>query len=477
MSTPRDVSSGDVSSGTLTMLGGAETVTGSKFLLEFDDRRVLFDCGLFQGLKELRERNWAPFPFDPSTLDAIVITHAHLDHCGYLPRLVRAGYSGPVHVTYDTGKLMSVVLPDSGRLLEEEAKYANRAGYSKHHPALALYTEDDAWLAMELLQPAGFGDPIEVVPGVTARFERAGHILGSAGIDVRIGQETPVAVRFSGDLGRQSHPLLSPPAPVGRADWIVVESTYGDRLHDVDDSVNRLADLVERTVHRGGVVVIPAFAVDRTEVLLYHLRELAEAGRLPKVPIYVDSPMALAALEVYRAAIEGRATDIRPDLRGDHDLFDVAGLEEVLDTEGSKRVSRLDKPAIIIAGAGMASGGRVVHHLTRYLPDARNSVALVGFQAAGTRGRSLLDGADSLKIHGQYVRVRAEVSDLTGFSVHADADELMAWLGSASYEPTGVFVVHGEPDAARTLQQRIRRELDWNAVVPRYGERLLLDRR
>ncbi len=459
------------------MLGGAGTVTGSKFLLEVGDSQVLLDCGLFQGEKELRERNWAPFPMDPAGLDAVVITHAHLDHCGYLPRLLRAGFQGPAYVTFDTGKLMAVVLPDSGRLLEEEAKYANRAGYSKHRPALALYTEDEAWRSLDLLEPRPFGQAFEVVPGVSATFRRAGHILGSAGIELRVGEDEPLVVRLSGDLGRPNHPLLSPPEPVGRADWVLVESTYGDRDHGPDDSVDRLADLVERTVHRGGVVVIPAFAVDRTEVLLYHLRELAETGRLPHVPIYVDSPMALAALKVYRDAIAEHADDLRPDLRGDHDLFDLPQLEEVHDTEGSKRVSRLTTPAIIIAGAGMASGGRVVHHLKRYLPDPRNAVALVGFQAAGTRGRSLLDGADSVKIHGQYVRVRAEVCDLSGFSVHADADEIVAWLGTAVGEPAGVFVVHGEPDAAQALRQRVARELDWNAVVPRHGERLRLDLR
>lgn len=459
----------------LTTLGGARTVTGSKYLVEFNDRRVLIDCGLFQGLKELRERNWAEFPVDPASIDAVVITHAHLDHCGYLPRLISAGYQGPVYVTYDTGRLMSVVLPDSGRLMEEEAKFANRVGYSRHARALALYTEADAWKALEQLTSVPIDEVVEVTNGMSVMFRNAGHILGSAEIELHLATERPTTVRFSGDLGRQLHPLLQPPAPLGDADWVLVESTYGNRLHESDDSVDRLADLIHRTVKRGGLVIIPAFAVDRTEVVLYHLRMLADAGRLPQVPIFVDSPMALAALDIYRSAIADRAVDIRPALYGRGDVFDLPDLHEVHDTDGSKKLSRRSEPGIIIAGAGMASGGRVVHHLAQHLPDPRNSVALVGFQAAGTRGRTLLDGATSIKIHGQYVRVRAEVADLTGFSVHADADELMAWLKTASRQPSGVFVVHGEPDAAAALHDRIERELDWTAAVPHHGERLRLD--
>jgi metallo-beta-lactamase family protein len=461
----------DPSVATLTSLGGVGTVTGSRHLIELNGSAILLDCGLFQGLKELRERNWAPFPFDAASLDAIVITHAHLDHCGYLPRLFMQGFRGPVYVTYDTGKLMSVVLPDSGRLLEEEAGYANKRGYSRHRPALALYTEDDAWAALELLHPLGFEEPTSVAPGIEATFQPAGHILGSAVTRLHIGEVTMVG---SGDLGRQHHPFLRAPVGIGDADWVMVESTYGDRRHDSADAVDQLAEVINRTADRGGVVVIPAFAVDRTEVLLFHLHRLARERRLPNIPIFVDSPMALAGLTIYRAALADGALDVRADFRGHPDILDVARLEEVVDTQGSKELSRRSGSAVIIAGAGMASGGRVVHHLARLLPDHRNSVVLVGFQAAGTRGRQLLDGATSVKIHGQYVRVRAEISDLTGFSVHADADELVGWLGTADHEPQGVFVVHGEPEAAGALAGRIERRLDWTAVRPEMGERLSL---
>ncbi|MDO8364129.1 MAG: MBL fold metallo-hydrolase [Actinomycetota bacterium] len=456
---------------TLTSLGGVGTVTGSRHLVEFAGSSLLVDCGLFQGLKELRERNWAPFPGDAAGLQAVVLTHAHLDHCGYLPRLVRQGFRGPVYVTYDTGKLMSVVLPDSGRLLEEEAGYANRKGYSRHQPALPLYTEDDAWAALDLLQPMAFGRPFSPSPGVDVEFRPAGHILGSAVTRLCLGDTTLVC---SGDLGRGSHPFLCPPDPVGDADWVMIESTYGDRRHDADATADRLADVIDRTVERGGVVVIPAFAVDRTEVLLFHLHQLARAGRLPDVPIYVDSPMALAGLSIYREALADAAVDVRRELHGRPEILDLPNLEEVLDTEGSKRVSRRNGSAVIIAGAGMASGGRVVHHLARFLPDPRNTVALVGFQAEGTRGRQLVEGATSVKIHGQYVRVRAEVCDLAGFSVHADADELIGWLRTATREPSGVFVAHGEPAAAKALAGRIETELDWTAVTPAMAERLSL---
>ena len=426
----------------LTFLGATRTVTGSKFLLEAGGRTVLVDCGLFQGLRELRERNWSPLPgVEASAIDAVVITHAHLDHCGYLPRLMRAGFCGPVFVTPDTAALMGVVLPDSGRLLEEESEFANSVGYSRHRPALALYSEADAVESLELLRSVEFGTPFEPADGINCRFDIAGHILGSATLRCELAAgdgRRPTVIRFSGDLGRGNHPLLVSPQPPGDCDVMVVESTYGDREHDEHDPVDLLADLIQRTVDRDGLVIIPSFAVDRADVLLFHLARLARAGRLPDVPVFVDSPMALAALGIYRTAMTAGHRDVRPELRGHHDVFGVPGIEEVHDADGSRAISARNHAAIVIAGAGMATGGRVVHHLERFLPDPKNSVALVGFQAAGTRGRSLIEGVDVLKIHGRYVKVRAEIADLTGFSVHADRSELLDWIAAADAEPSAV---------------------------------------
>jgi metallo-beta-lactamase family protein len=466
---------GSLKSPTLAFMGAARTVTGSKFLVEAGGRSVLIDCGLFQGLRELRERNWSPISgIDVASIDAVVITHAHLDHCGYLPRLMVAGFDGPVFVTPDTAALIGVVLPDSGRLLEEESEFANSVGFSRHRPALPLYSEADAIKALELLRIVEFGSSFEPVDTFSCRFDVAGHILGSATLRCEVAASVgghSTVVRFSGDLGRGSHPLLLPPQPAGDADVLVVESTYGDREHDQEDPVDRLADLIERTVDRDGVVIIPSFAVDRTDVLLFQLARLARAGRLPDVPVFVDSPMALAALDIYRRAIDEGRADIRPELRGRRDVFDVPRIEEVHDADGSRAISARSHSAIVIAGAGMATGGRVVHHLERFLPDPKNSVALVGFQAAGTRGRSLIEGADVVKIHGHYVRVRAEIADLTGFSVHADRSELLDWVSSADREPSTVYVVHGEEQATQSLASGITAN-DWTAVVPFHGERV-----
>lgn len=449
--------------------GAAGTVTGSKFLLEHERSRVLVDCGLFQGLKELRLRNWEHPDLGP--LDAVVLTHAHLDHCGYLPRLVRNGFSGPVYATTATVDLAGIVLPDSAYLQEEEANFANRHGYSRHHPALPLYTVEDADTALRRLRAVPFDQEITLAPGVEAVFAPAGHILGSAVVRVRLGSTSVV---FSGDLGRRHHPLLSAPAPVADADWIVIESTYGDRTHVDEDPIARLGETITRTVERGGTVVIPAFAVDRTEVLLHHLGHLDDRGELPRVPVYVDSPMALDALGVYRSAIARRDPQIRPEVLEDPTPFLDHRITEVRDPMASKAVTASSEPKIIISASGMASGGRVVHHLARYLPDPNSTVVLAGFQAPGTRGRSLLEGATEIKMMGRYVRVRAEVVDLAGLSVHGDSQDLMDWLATAEREPRGVFCVHGEPAASAALARRIRDELDWTAVVPRQGEQVML---
>lgn len=455
----------------LTFLGGAGTVTGSRFLLEAGGSRVLVDVGLFQGLKDLRRRNWEPFPVPPSSIDAVVLTHAHVDHCGYLPALVRDGFAGPVHCTPGTAALTRIVLPDSGHLHEEEARYANRKGFSKHHPALPLYTEADARVALQQLAPVEFGEEVEVVPGVHVRFEPAGHILGSAVTRVGLADEGRTIV-FSGDLGRPHHPLLQPPAPIRDADVVVMESTYGNREHDDADAVGALRDAVVRTAARGGTIVIPAFAVDRTEVVLFHLRELTAAGAIPRLPVYVDSPMALASLGVYRRAIAADGAEIDPGLSELDDPFDPGDIHEVHDVEESKALAEIHVPIIIVSASGMATGGRVVHHLARLLPGRLNTVLLVGFQAPGTRGRLLADGARTVRMLGMDVPVRAEVVEIPAFSVHADRHELCDWLDTASRPPEAVHLVHGEPEASEALADAVARRTGRRPLVAELGQRV-----
>lgn len=458
----------------MSFLGAARTVTGSRFLLDHAGGRMLVDCGMFQGLRRLRARNWEPFPVPPSSIDAIVLTHAHVDHSGYLPALVRDGFRGPVLCTAGTADLCAIVLPDAGRLQEEEAAFANRTGYSRHEPALPLFTEADAIKALDRLAPVSF-DEVRRAAGAGVTLRRAGHILGSASALVEVDGGPRILV--SGDLGRPHHPLLEPPAPLDDldVDWVLVESTYGDRRHDDGDVVARLAQAVRATVQRGGSVVIPAFAVDRTEVVLFHLRRLMREGAIPAVPVYVDSPMALDALRAYRRALATPGSDLRDGLDAEGDPFDTGTMEEVRDPEGSKRIDRQHVPSIIVSASGMATGGRVLHHLARFLPDHRNTVVLVGFQAEGTRGRRLADGERSLKLLGQYVPVRADVVAVPELSVHADAGELEQWLGTLRTAPDGVFVVHGEEAAGRALKQRIVDRFGWPAIVPHDGERVRLD--
>lgn len=464
---------------TLTFLGGAGTVTGSRFLLETSAARVLVDCGLFQGEKALRLKNWERFPVDPGSIDALVVTHAHVDHCGYVPALYREGFRGPIHATPDTAALVRIVLPDSGHLQEEEAWYANRKGFSKHRPALPLYTEADAIASLGLLQPVPFGRVEEVAPRVRVTFRPAGHILGSASALVeveRTGGRRALRVLFSGDVGRPVHPLLVPPAPVGDVDVIVAESTYGDRTHDDAGAPEELAAVIRRTAGRGGTVVVPAFAVDRTEVVLHVLKELRTQGAIPPLlPIFVDSPMALDALAVYRAAIARRSPDLRSGAGRDGDPFDPGSLHEVRDRDGSIGIDTISGPSIVVSASGMATGGRVLHHLARRLPDPRSSVVLVGFQAAGTRGRLLADGAATIRMLGRDVPVRAEIATLPSFSVHADQRELVDWLATATEPPRRVFLVHGEPDASTALAQVVAERLGYRPTPAGLGETVTLE--
>ena len=457
----------------LTFLGAAGTVTGSKYLLETGSRRVLVDCGLFQGLKDVRERNWRSLPVDPRSIDAIVLTHAHLDHCGYLPRAVAHGYSGRVFCTPGTQDLCSLVLPDAANIQEEDARDANRHGYTKHKPALPLYTSEDAARALTLLQPVGYNRPMPIVPGVpdvTVEFVNAGHLLGSAYARVRAGDLT---ILFGGDLGRFGRPVLPDPDPPGNADILLVESTYGDRLHQADDNGAQLARIINEAVGRGGKLIIPSFAIGRSGEVIYWLKRLEEERRIPVLPVYVDSPMAARALQFYA----GRPGELDPDMTPaarSLAAFDTTRMTTVASPQQSKELVASRKPAIVIASSGMATGGRVIHHLAAGLPDARNTVMFVGYQAAGTRGRQLLEGATSVRIKGQDVAVAAHIEQLDSMSAHADYAEIMRWLSGFSRPPSMTYLVHGEPPALEALRQRIARDLQWPVHVAGYEERVEL---
>jgi metallo-beta-lactamase family protein len=445
----------------VTFLGAAGAVTGSKYLVELGARRVLVDCGLFQGLKRLRERNWQPLPFDPHSLDAVLLTHAHIDHSGYLPVLVRAGYQGPIYCTDATRRLLSLMLPDAARLQEEEAEYANRHKFSKHSPALPLYTEADARAALERLHPVALPSEITAAAGVQASFSRAGHLLGAASIRLESHGER---VLFSGDLGRTHDPLMRAPAPPPAADWVVIESTYGDRAHSPADPENELAAPLARSLTRGGVAIVPTFAIGRAQLLLHLIRRLKEKRAIPDVPVYLNSPMAEDATPLYR--------DYPDEHRlGTEELAAMTGVAHfVTSVEESKALNRRSGPMIIVAASGMATGGRVLHHLKAFAPDSRNLILFTGFQAAGTRGAAMLAGAESIKCHGEWVPVHAEVVQLHGTSSHADYHGLVAWLAASPGAPRRVFVTHGEPAAADALRQHLRRALELDVTVPEQGE-------
>lgn len=459
--------------GLLTFLGGVGTVTGSKFLVETDHARLLVDCGLFQGAAELRRRNWRPLPFDAADVDGVVLTHAHLDHCGYLPRLARDGFRGPIVCSPNTAALTELILRDSAHLLREEAEHANRYGWSKHRPAEPLYEDKDVDRTMALITPTAVGEPLEAAPDTVVRLHHAGHILGSTWVDITL--EDGHVLASSGDLGRPVHPLLKPPEPFGRADVLLLESTYGNRHHDDEAARSRFADAVAKTLTRGGTVLIPSFAVDRTEVVLHELAALRRSGRIPEnVPVFVDSPLALAALDVYRRASEGEAPELRSDAGRIGDMaLDAEPFLPVRSPTDSMRLSESRIPSVIVSASGMATGGRVVRHLQQLLPDPRNTVVVVGFAAAGTRARDLVDGARVLKMYGGYVPVRARVVNVPAFSAHADADEILGWLRCGA-APHTTYLVHGEPDGAAALRDRIDDELGWTAVVPRMNERVLV---
>jgi metallo-beta-lactamase family protein len=455
---------------TLTFLGGAGgTVTGSKHLLENGDSRVLLDCGLFQGLKELRQRNWAPPPVDPRTLGAVILSHAHIDHSGYLPRLCRDGFTGPVYCTPGTHDLLQVMLPDSAHLQEEEAAFANRHRTTKHDPALPLYTTEDAARALAQVRRVDFGRPFTATRGVEARFTPSGHILGAGLVTCEIGGRRLV---FSGDLGRYDVPIMVDPEPVAEADVLLVESTYGNRVHPPDDPAERLTAAVRRAALQNGWLLIPAFAVGRSQEILYDLRRLEAERRIPSLPIYLDSPMAIQATVIYASHPEEHDTALRRAATGGARPFAPRRFHLSQTVEESKRLNDVAGPGIIVAGSGMATGGRILHHLGRLLPDPRTTVLFVGYQAAGTRGRLLKDGAAEIRMLGVTVPVRATIMVSDAYSAHADREEILRWLGGFKRPPGMTYVVHGEAEAADALRDAMVSRLGWNAAVAQDGQRV-----
>ncbi|MBU0590430.1 MAG: MBL fold metallo-hydrolase [Gammaproteobacteria bacterium] len=449
----------------LAFLGAAGTVTGSKTLVTHDGKNVLIDCGLFQGYKNLRQMNWEPFPFDPKQLDAVVLTHGHLDHSGAVPLLVKQGYRGPIFATAATIDVCRILLPDSGRIQEEDAEYHNRHKISKHEKALPLYTEDDALKAMDSFRPIPFDQRTEVATKWHVRMRPAGHILGASSIELSVADKV---VLFSGDLGRPDDLLMREPVPIERADHIVVESTYGNRLHDPQDNESILGDAITRTARRGGIVVIPAFALGRAQALLYSIWRLKSRGAIPDLPVFLNSPMAIDMTEIYHR----HRTEHRLTIEECQGMCHVAKMVRTVDE--SRALNSLNYPAIIVSASGMATGGRVLHHLKTMAPNHRNTIIFAGFQAGGTRGARMVAGERSIRIHGQDVAVNAEVMMLHGMSAHADAQQIIEWLASSPQPPRGVYINHGESDPADALRQRIERELGWSAMVPRLGQTIEL---
>ena len=460
---------------TLQFLGAAGTVTGSKYLLEAGGERLLIDCGLFQGEKELRLRNWSPLPVPPSSIHWVVLTHAHLDHTGYLPRLVKDGFKGPIWATPATVELAKLVLPDSGHLQEEDAEYANHKGFSKHKPALPLYTYEEAIKTLESLRVIDESKPLELSKHFSLKFYRAGHILGARSIEVTVRDNGNVRkVLFSGDLGRYEQLIIREPGDPDGADYLLVESTYGDRLHPTDDYRVRLKEIVERTAERGGTVVIPSFAIGRTQELLYIFRELMEQGTLHTIPVHVDSPMAIDVTEIYRRHHEDHNLVTTTLEQHGGKPFSPPDIHFDRTREASVAINNIRFPLIIISASGMATGGRVVHHLERCLPDHRNTILFVGFQGAGTRGRIIQSGAESVKMHGRQITVRARIETIENLSAHADYGEVLRWLGQFSKAPRKTFLVHGEPHSAESLKEKIGAKLHWDTTVAAYLQKVQL---
>jgi metallo-beta-lactamase family protein len=443
----------------ITFLGATGTVTGSKYLVETGKTRILIDCGLFQGLKDLRLKNWVPLPINPAEIDAIVLTHAHLDHSGYLPLIIKQGFKGKIYCTQGTRDLCKILLPDSGYLQEEEARYANKRSFSKHKPALPLYTEEDAENSLAFFHPVPFNTPFKISDAIEVSFIPAGHNVGAAIAPL---ESEGKKILFTGDLGRPIDPIMKAPEQVDEADYLIVESTYGNRRHNPQDPKLTLAEIINRTYKRGGVIVIPSFAVGRAQTLLYYLQLLKKEKLIPDLPVFLNSPMAINASHLY--------CEYHPEHRLSHqECKDVCNVAKYIKTvDESKQINTLKTPAVIISASGMATGGRILHHLKAYAPDAKNTILLAGFQAAGTRGQTIANGAEAVKIHGEYVPIRAEVCVIDNLSAHADYAEILDWLAHFKRAPQTTFITHGEPAAADAMRRRIEETLHWNCVVPQY---------
>jgi len=449
----------------LTFLGATGTVTGSKYLLASGTKKILVDCGLFQGYKQLRLRNWAGLPVDPRKIDAVVLTHAHIDHSGYLPLLIRSGFSGRVYCTHATRDLCAILLPDSGHLQEEEAEFANRHGYSKHSPAQPLYTKEDGKRALRAFTPVAFGRDVPLDKHLTLRFSPSGHILGSAFALIR---DASTSILFSGDIGRPNELIMPAPEKITGADYLVLESTYGDRRHDATDPREIMAPIIRRTAKRKGVVIIPAFAVGRAQTLLYYIHLLKAERAIPDIPVYLNSPMATDVTRIYhKYRSEHRLTPEQCDAM-------CSAARIVNSVEESIQLNEKPGPMIIISASGMATGGRVVHHLKKFAPDPRNTILFAGFQAGGTRGATIMSGAESVKIHGEYVPVRAEVAAIDNLSAHADYREILDWLSHFKKPPRATYITHGEPSASDALRRRIEESKQWRCTVPEYRQTVKL---
>lgn len=449
-------------------LGAAGSVTGSRHYLEIDEFKVLVDCGLFQGLKELRLLNWEPFPVDPAEIDAIVISHAHIDHTGFLPKLVKEGFDGPIYCTEATKELMKLLLLDSAKLQEEEVRWARKKGFSKHDDPKALYDTDDAAKVFQLIKVTAYDGELNIYPKVAVKFRNAGHILGASTVELTIqGDRQTKKIVYSGDLGRSEDPMLFAPEPVFDADILFIESTYGDRENQIDHPMEEFADVINRALERPGCLLIPAFSVGRTQLLMYYLKTLIKKRAIPNIPVYVDSPMAISVTELHKQFFDYHKLD-HFDLANHHSVFDFENIQYKRSQEESVELNLIKKDAIIISASGMLSGGRIVHHLYNRLQNENDTLLFVGYQAEGTRGRKILDGADTMKMFGYDIPVVCHVEKIEGLSAHADRSELLNWLSHFRKHPKNTFVVHGEPQTCKAFAKTIKHEFGWNVTVPNY---------